>query len=159
MSAGFEEGLRVGVAVTAFGLGMRHGFDWDHLAAITDLTSSASSRRRGLLFATLYATGHALVVFVLGFAAIAIGARLPAGVDRVMELVVGASLIALAVWVVGSLVRDGRSFTLRSRWSLIAALVGRLVDRRRRRRQRNAGELVVIEHEHQVGHDEHGQRH
>jgi len=148
VSGALVEGLQIGVAVTAFGLGMRHGIDWDHLAAITDLTSSAPDRRRGLLHATLYATGHALVVFLLGLAAIALGARLPDGADRAMQVLVGLSLVALAVWVAASLLRDGRSFTLRSRWSLIASLVGRLVDRWRRWR-RDGDEVVVIEHEHE----------
>jgi len=162
VSGALVEGLQIGVAATAFGLGIRHGIDWDHLAAITDLTSSAPDRRRGLLHATLYATGHALVVFFLGLAAIALGARLPEGAERVMEALVGLSLVALAVWVAASLLRDGRSFTLRSRWSLIAALVGRLVDRWRQWR-RDGDEVVVIEHEHPVdpveGHPNHRHAH
>jgi high-affinity nickel permease len=33
----------IGLIVTAVTLGFRHGFDWDHIAAITDITSSASA--------------------------------------------------------------------------------------------------------------------
>jgi len=158
VSGGVEEGLRIGVAVTAFGLGLRHGIDWDHLAAITDLTSSAPNRRRGMIFSMLYAGGHALVVLVLGLLAIALGARLPTWADVVMERIVGLTLVALAVWVVVSLVRHGRDFTLRSRWSLIASMVTRLVDWLRRRPRDN--ELVVIEHEHTIPEDDpHGHNH
>jgi hypothetical protein len=57
------------------------------------------------------------------------------------------TLVLLAAWVVISLVRQGRSFTLRSRWSLVASMVGSIVDRVPRR-NRGSAELVVIEHEH-----------
>ena len=33
----------IGLLVTALTLGVRHGFDWDHIAAITDITSTTSS--------------------------------------------------------------------------------------------------------------------
>ena len=35
-----SEALGVGVIVSAFLFGFRHGIDWDHIAAITDITSS-----------------------------------------------------------------------------------------------------------------------
>jgi high-affinity nickel permease len=36
-------GGAVGLLVTAVVLGVRHGFDWDHLAAITDITSTTAT--------------------------------------------------------------------------------------------------------------------
>lgn len=33
----------IGLLVTTFLLGIRHGFDWDHIAAITDITSTAAT--------------------------------------------------------------------------------------------------------------------
>ncbi|HYM84511.1 MAG TPA: hypothetical protein VEY67_10205 [Candidatus Dormibacteraeota bacterium] len=33
----------LGLLVTALSLGFRHGFDWDHIAAITDITSTTSA--------------------------------------------------------------------------------------------------------------------
>jgi len=68
-----------------------------------------------MLFATLYALGHALVVFTLGFAAIALSANLPKSVDGVMERFVGATLIVLGLYVFYALVRHGRDFRMRSR--------------------------------------------
>ncbi len=35
----------IGVLVTGLFLGIRHGIDWDHIAAITDITSTTSSAR------------------------------------------------------------------------------------------------------------------
>ncbi|HYT77880.1 MAG TPA: hypothetical protein VEQ37_01190, partial [Actinomycetota bacterium] len=65
-----EKGFRFGVLISAALFGFRHGIDWDHIAAITDITSSQEERRQALVFGTLYALGHALVVFMLGMIAI-----------------------------------------------------------------------------------------
>ena len=48
-------GLEFGLVATAFALGFRHGFDWDHLAALSDIAASQQSRRRSMTLATLYA--------------------------------------------------------------------------------------------------------
>jgi high-affinity nickel-transport protein len=120
-----QKGFRFGVLFTALGLGFRHGIDWDHIAAITDITSSQDRSRTSLLFGTLYALGHALVVFSLGILAIVAGDRLPSGIDRIMPRVVGATLLLLGVYVFTSLIRHGRDFRLRSRWMLVFAGVRR----------------------------------
>jgi high-affinity nickel-transport protein len=117
--------LSLGLMWAAFWFGFRHGIDWDHIAAITDITSSQEDRRDSLVLGTLYALGHALVVFVLGILAIFAGDRLPAGVDEAMGKVVGVTLLLLGVYVVFSLVRHGRDFRLRSRWMLVFAGVRR----------------------------------
>jgi high-affinity nickel-transport protein len=109
----------VGVLGSAFLFGFRHGIDWDHLAAITDITSSQEDRRLAVLYGTIYALGHALVVFVIGTIAIVIGEELPAGVDAVMGRIVGFTLIVLGVFVFVSLIRHGREFRMRSRWMLL----------------------------------------
>ena len=109
----------VGVILSAFLFGFRHGIDWDHIAAITDIAGSQDDRRSAMFFGTIYALGHALVVFLIGTAAILLGERLPASVDNVMERIVGVTLIVLGVFVFVSLARHGREFRLRSRWMLI----------------------------------------
>src|SRR6266508_4023659 len=118
-------GFRLGLLVAAFWFGFRHGIDWNHIAAITDITSSQEDRRQAMLFGTLYALGHALVILSLGVAAIFAGKKLPAGLDQTMTRVVGITLLLLGVYVVVSLVRHGRDFRLRSRWMLIFSGVRR----------------------------------
>lgn len=115
----------VGLIATTYAFGLRHGIDWDHIAAITDITSSQGSTRTAMFFATLYALGHALVVFVLGLLAITLGDLLPSGVDAFMERVVGVTLLILAVYVFYALIRHGRDFRMRSRWMLIFSGVRR----------------------------------
>ena len=119
IAAAAGETFGIGVIVSAFLFGFRHGIDWDHIAAITDIAGSQDDRRSAMFFGTLYALGHALVVFLIGTAAILLGERLPESIDNVMEKVVGVTLILLGVFVFVSLARHGREFRLRSRWMLI----------------------------------------
>jgi High-affinity nickel-transport protein len=138
--------FHIGLVLTAFGFGFRHGIDWDHIAALTDITSSQTDRRRSMWFATLYALGHGLVVFALGFGAIVLAQRLPSGVDIVMERFVGATLVILALYVFYGLARHRRDFRMRSRWMLLFAGVQRTV--RWARTRIRSGELIEIEHDH-----------
>jgi high-affinity nickel permease len=134
---------------TALVLGLRHGIDWDHIAAITDIASTttavqsgqaertihaspAGSRAvklgqggaRALWLSLLYALGHASVVSLLGLAALSFAMLLPEWLDPVMERVVGASLLLLGVWVFYSLalfLQGKQELRLQSRWMLLLA--------------------------------------
>ncbi len=122
----------IGLIASAFLFGFRHGIDWDHIAAITDITSSQENRRDSVLFGTLYALGHALVVFLIGTAAIILGDRLPSGIDSAMERIVGVTLVILGVYVFVALIRHGKEFRMRSRWMLIFSGVRSLYRKARR---------------------------
>jgi hypothetical protein len=150
-------------------LGFRHGFDWDHIAAITDITSTttaghtevdvpagspvtphghdasemrghvphttaptamhsfgesrfAHEQRHAIGLASLYALGHASVVFLLGVSALILGAVLPAWVDPILQKVVGVTLVLLGAWVIYSVIQYARGkgeFRMRSRWMLV----------------------------------------
>ena len=126
------DALGLGLLVSSFLFGFRHGIDWDHIAAITDIAGSQDDRRQALLFGTIYALGHALVVFAIGTVAIILGTSLPEGVDAVLERVVGVTLIVLGVYVFAALVRHGREFRMRSRWMLIFSGASKLYRRLRR---------------------------
>ncbi len=110
----------------AFLLGFRHGIDWDHIAAITDVTGTSDHRLEAFALGFLYIIGHAFVVVVLGSAAIVIGANLPDWVDALMERFVGITLIFLGLWLFLSIVRYGKNFKMRSRWMLVLDLINRL---------------------------------
>jgi high-affinity nickel-transport protein len=164
--------------VTALVLGLRHGFDWDHLAAISDITSTTGAaqaaehehsaehehavahdhehggaketsaheradhvpheppsplvpatprrllqlERQPVILGTLYALGHAVMVALLGGAAILLGTQLPDWIDPLMGRVVGLTLLLLGIWVFVSLynyARHGTEFRLRSRWMIV----------------------------------------
>ena len=86
-------------------LGLRHGFDYDHLAAITDITSVQRGWREGMRLGLLYALGHALTVALLGSAVIFLHLSLPVGMDALGERLVGATLIVHALYVLTSFLR------------------------------------------------------
>ncbi len=86
-------------------LGLRHGFDYDHLAAITDITSVQRGWREGMQLGLLYALGHACTIAVLGIAVVIFRLALPVHLDAVGERVVGATLLVLTAYVLFSFFR------------------------------------------------------
>jgi high-affinity nickel permease len=89
---------------TASLLGFRHGFDYDHIAAITDVVSVQRSKQTAMKLGIIYALGHALTVALLGSIVILFGINLPAGVDRWAERLVGLTLFLLGIYVLGTLI-------------------------------------------------------
>ncbi len=119
-------------------LGFKHGIDWDHIAAIMDITGSATSsvsaqsfavlQRRAVTLSSMYALGHAMVVAALGIAALCFATILPKWTDPLMERIVGFTLVVLGFWVFYSLWRylNGKGdFQLQSRWMLTFAIFER----------------------------------
>src|SRR4029450_3246753 len=80
----------------------------------------------------------------IGVAGTVLGAKLPDGVDAVMERVVGVTLILLGVYVFTALVRHGREFRMRSRWMLIFSGVQGAFGRVRGGRGREAHDLEPV---------------
>lgn len=103
---------------TSWLLGFRHGIDWDHIAAVTDIVSGQPRPWRAVQYGSMYALGHSVVIFAFGLVAIVLGLSLPPGIDTIMEHVVGFTLLLLGIWVLGTVVREGKTFRLRSRWML-----------------------------------------
>jgi len=101
-------------------LGFHHGFDYDHIAAITDITSVQVKRWRGMRLGLLYALGHAATVAVLGSGVIVFQLSLPRGMDRIAERLVGVTLLVLGIYVLGSLFKG--DCTPRSRFHLLAKI-------------------------------------
>jgi high-affinity nickel-transport protein len=87
-------------------LGFRHGLDYDHIAAITDISSVQAKARDAMRFGLLYVAGHATTVAALGTAAIAFRLSLPPATDRWAERLVGITLVVLGVYVLGSFFRS-----------------------------------------------------
>lgn len=143
----------LGVAGTGFVLGCRHGLDWDHIAAITDLTTASTDEQgadhntaqerlrrgrehrhgRSLGLAVWYCIGHGLVIALLGAAVGILGLDLPPGTDRVVESIVGGTLILLGAVVLWQLGRDRRDYQYAGRIRLIIGTVRRAWSRARRR--------------------------
>ena len=137
--------------ISAFGFGIRHGFDWDHIAAISDIATSEKNRRKAFSLATAYAFGHAAVVVLLGIGIILADFTIPNSVDTTMMYLIGGSLIALGFWVLVNVVVQGENFRLRSRWMIIRDGAFRGLQRVR---TSSKGRIIVVDHEHAHLHTE-----
>jgi hypothetical protein len=148
-----------------FLLGCRHGLDWDHIAAITDLAATGRAQRqplgerrpgqvdavhgrcppagtttdplavapRSLGLALWYCIGHGAVILLLGLAVAVVGVRLPDGIDRAFEVVVGVTLVGLGAVVLWQLGRDRSEYRYVGRWRFLIGVVRRAWARARRR--------------------------
>jgi hypothetical protein len=126
-----------------FALGFRHGFDVDHVAAITDISGSQFRRLRAFVLCGFYAVGHALVVIVLGLGIAWAGWEVPdAG------RLIGATLVILGLYVLWCAATDRRP---QSRGGLIVAATRWLRVKLR--------PTTVVEHEHPHGHGAHDRMH
>lgn len=86
-------------------LGFRHGLDYDHIAAITDISSVQAKARDAMHYGLLYVAGHATTIAVLGGLAIAFRVSLPPASDRWAERLVGITLLVLGLYVLGTFFR------------------------------------------------------
>ena len=129
------------LCLTALTLGLRHGLDFDHIAAMLDMagttvTDSTSDRKhakfrellRTMKLPALYVFGHGLMVVILGVAALLFGTVLPDWVDTLMERVVGVTLLLLSLYLMYNLVqffRHGKELKLKSRWMVVFEWIDR----------------------------------
>jgi len=86
-------------------LGLRHGFDYDHLAAISDITAVEQKWFTGLRLGLTYALGHAAMVAALGIGVLELNLGLPTGIDHWTEKLIGLTLIALGLGVAIGILR------------------------------------------------------
>jgi len=130
------------LATTSFALGARHGLDWDHIAAITDLTaprkgddehSHGRAGKRGLALSFWYCTGHGLVLAVLGGLVLLLGLGLPAGMDAAFTYAVGLTLVALGGVVLYQLGRYRSDYRFTGRISLVVGALRKGWARARRK--------------------------
>jgi ABC-type nickel/cobalt efflux system permease component RcnA len=145
-------GFTIGLVVSAFLLGLRHGIDWDHIVAISDIAATQASKRRGVFVGTLYVLGHAAVIILLGIGAIALGATIPEWLDAVAGRVVGVTLVVLGVVVAVTLILERSSFRARSRWMILFETSRKIV-RTTRARYAHSHEHVAVGHVHHDGDD------
>jgi high-affinity nickel-transport protein len=97
--------LRLALFFQAAMLGFRHGLDYDHIAAITDITSVQAKARDAMRYGLLYVAGHATTIAVLGSLAVGFRISLPAASDRWAERLVGITLLVLGLYVLGTFFR------------------------------------------------------
>ncbi len=105
--------------VSAGVLGFRHGFDYDHIAAISDITSVETSRSLAMRMGLVYVLGHATMVSLLAAVVILFQRSLPVRIDSWAERGVGLTLVVLGLYVLGTLFKQPDEFVPRSRASIL----------------------------------------
>lgn len=104
-------------------LGLQHGVDWDHVAAISDVTSVQTTTRDATLCGLNYAIGHAATVGLLGIAVITLRSSVPESFSTWMQRFVGLSLILLGAYVLRALFAGAKAV---SRGQALLAFLNRL---------------------------------
>lgn len=95
-----------GILTLAFGLGLLHALDADHILAVSTLASGRRAEaRRARRLCVRWALGHGAILMLLGTLAWSIGARLPDSISHYAESVVGLLLIGMGLWVLRDLRR------------------------------------------------------
>ncbi len=87
----------------AFGLGMLHALDADHILAVTGLASTRVSLRNSLQFCFRWAVGHGLSLLIIGCCVYLLGMTIPHSLSHFAEGAVGVILIAIGIWVIWEL--------------------------------------------------------
>ena len=96
-----------GALVSCTFLGLQHGIDVDHVAAITDVTSIQRTPLDATRCGLLYAVGHAATVGLLGIGVITLKHSVPPQASMWMERVIGMTLVLLGAYVFASLFNSG----------------------------------------------------
>ncbi len=84
--------------VTGFVLGMRHAFDPDHISAVTHFISIQPQARKGVSLGIKWGIGHFLTVLLIGSVIILFKIKMFQGFEKIAEILVGVTLILLAIW-------------------------------------------------------------
>ena len=87
----------------AFGLGILHALDADHIMAVSGLASTRVSLRNSLQFCFRWAAGHGLSLLIIGSCVYLLGMAIPHSLSHYAESAVGVMLIIIGLWIIWEL--------------------------------------------------------
>jgi high-affinity nickel-transport protein len=116
-------------ALLAILIGMRHGLDGDHVAAIADMVGSEEKKRKQVSLGIMYAFGHGFIVLMIGLLSIYIGLELSQSTRQVLEVLVSITLIILGGFIIYSLFRQRKEYKYISRLQIIHEFFIKLADK------------------------------
>lgn len=91
----------------AFGLGLMHALDADHIMAVSGLAAKRPSFARCVRFCFHWATGHGLALVLIAASVYLLGLSVPEHLSSVAESLVGAILILIGLWSLKDIAQKG----------------------------------------------------
>jgi len=91
----------------AFGLGLLHALDADHVMAVSGLAAKRPSFKSCLRFCGHWATGHGLALVIIAGSVYLFGMAIPEQLSSVAESLVGLMLIVIGLWSLIEVYRKG----------------------------------------------------
>ena len=89
----------------AFGLGMLHSLDADHIMTISNLAAGRPDRKTSLIFSLRWALGHGFTLMLIGLLVFLFGLSLPTWIAQYAELGVALILVLIGVYVLFDILR------------------------------------------------------
>lgn len=87
----------VSAALLGLGLGVKHAFEADHVAAVCTLVARRGTVARAARFGALWGLGHGAVIILAGGALVALGARVPGPLAIALDAAVAVMLVGLGI--------------------------------------------------------------
>lgn len=87
------------VLFMAFGLGMLHALDVDHVIAVSGMSCQKPDKKNSLYYCARWASGHGLALLLIGGAVLFMGMAIPEHLSAVAENLVGFVLIVIGLIV------------------------------------------------------------
>ena len=90
----------------AFGLGMLHALDADHVIAVSGMSSHKAEKKNSIVFCARWALGHGLALLSIGVAVLFLGMAIPEQLSQQAENLVGLVLIVIGAYVMIDIIRQ-----------------------------------------------------
>lgn len=87
----------------AFGLGMIHALDADHIMAVSGLSVRKPKLNYCLQFGLRWAIGHGFSLLLIGGSVLLLGIAIPESLSQTAELLVSVVLIGIGLWILWEL--------------------------------------------------------
>lgn len=116
-------------ALLAILIGMRHGMDGDHVAAIADMVGSEERKRKQVSLGIMYALGHGIIVLIIGLITIYMGLKLPEPTRQLMEILVSLTLMVLGGLILYSLLRQRKQYEYKSRLTIFYESIAKVMSK------------------------------
>lgn len=94
-----------GLFALAFGLGLLHALDADHIAAVSGMASHRAGLKSSVQFCLRWALGHGTVLLIVAGAVFLLGMAIPDDLSALAEQAVGAVLIGIGAMIFHDLYR------------------------------------------------------